>query len=165
MARRRRKTTSTYAAKKEIEASFAIVDKALAQFASKDVDKAVRNALAKAEEPVYQDMYKEFSTVHQGKGKTLKDLDKGAPRRTSDGGYKATVQYLRRGTGNKGFVALFFDYGSPHFKDPKAKASEGFIDRAFGYKGNPSREKEIQDIIREELDKAFASLQSKMEGE
>lgn len=140
---------------KEFEVGLSELMQALYKFGNEEVEKASKEALRKATEPIYQDMLKEFTVNHPGTGATAKDLKKGEPKAKGEGGYGATVQYLRRGTTGRGFVALFFNYGVPHMKSAKSKASIGFIQRAFGIEDNPERAKEIKAILTEEIQKAI----------
>lgn len=140
---------------KELEVGLSELMTALYKFGNEEAQKASKEALRRASEPVYEDMLKEFTVNHPGTGATAKDLQKGEPKDKGGGEFRATVQYLRRGTTNRGFVALFFNYGAPHMKSAKSKASVGFIQRAFGIEGNPARAKEIENILKDEIQKAI----------
>ena len=153
-----------YGFTKDLDVGLGKLMEALYKFGNEEVERASKEALRRATDPIYNDMLKEFTVNHPGTGATAKDLKKGNPRKGKDAGsYQSTVEFLRRGTTGRGFVALFFDYGAPHLKSAKSKASVGFINRAFGIEGNPARAEEIKQIITEEIAKAIARCQKEIE--
>ena len=154
-----------------IDSQFDAILKALDELPKKESAVAAKQALQRAIDIVYPDMEYEFKVKHPGVSKdnpnaTLKDLVKHPPRAEAGSGgrsFTAGIEYLRKRTDGKGFVALFFDLGAPHFVSPKALSSEGFIDRAFGRNGaNPARLEEIRAIVEDEYRQALQRTEQKM---
>lgn len=166
MARRRTKTISA----KEvslIDSQFDQLGRALDSLSDKEAGIAAKQALSRIVDLVYPDMEKEFKTVHPGTGKTLEDLSVKKPHAAAGSGgrsYSTQVEYLRKRTQGKGFVALFFNLGVPHMTSASSRSSIGFIDRAMGLKGaNPARMEQIRKIIQDEYEKALEKTQASMD--
>lgn len=157
-----RRKPPNYGLKKQINNALNNWVNALDKFEVDEVDKAAKTALKKASKPIYADMKKEFTDIHPGGGYTAKDLTQSQIKK-EESVYVKNIRYKNsQSSRGKGWVAFFFDYGAPQFKDPKAKASENFISRAFGYDDNEARRQEINKILTEELNKAFEKLQKKI---
>ena len=157
-----RRKPPNYGLKKKINYAFNNWIDALNKFEANEVDKAVKSALKKASKPIYADMEKEFEETHPGGGYTAKDLVQSQVKK-EDFVYVKNIRYKNsQSSKGKGWVAFFFDYGAPQFKSAKAKASEDFISRAFGWGENVARREEVNKILTDELNKAFEKLQKKI---
>lgn len=146
------------------ESYFSEFEKQLKALESDQVDKIAKAALNEAIELPAEDMLKEFTEVHPGTGATAADFKVTKARKENKGlGYYTKAEYQRRGTKKRGFVALFFDYGVPHFRSPESKGSEGFISRSFGTDGkHPQRREEIDNILKKHIQAGLEEVQKEL---
>lgn len=141
------------------------LDKELNSFAQKHMDKIAKEALEAAVELPAEDMEYEFDVKHNRTGNTTKSYKTTKPRKDN-----ATASYIIKSGYQKnkgtGFVALFFDYGTPYMDSAKSKSSEGFVGRAFGVdeEGNTDsiRGEMIQGILEKRVRKGIEAMQDRL---
>lgn len=160
MARKLRRTGATFFNNTNLY--FEHLTEELNKFKQKEIDKICKEALEKAIELPAEDMEHEFDVTHCRSGNTGKGFKQTRPRKDNKtGSYTIGAGYFRKqGTG---FVAMFFDYGTPYMDSQKSKDSQGFIARAFGTDDNGDIRREmIEGILEKRVRKGIEEMQARL---